>query len=45
MSYNHRKKYVGTPDAIYYNYPHAHHQNRKWGMTLFIQKERFSLLS
>ena len=24
---------VGTPDAIYYNYPNAYHWNRKWSMT------------
>ena len=28
------KKIVGTPWAIYYNYLHTYHYNRKWGMTL-----------
>ena len=39
------KKIVGTPNAIYYNYPYAYHCNRKWGITLINQKQRFSLLS
>ena len=34
------KKIVGTPNAIYYNFPHAHHcSSRKWGMTLFNRKQ------
>ena len=36
------KYIVGTPDAIYYNYPHAHHCNRKLDMTLFNRKQRGS---
>ena len=36
------EKIDGTPDAIYYNYPHANHRSRKWGMTLFNRKERGS---
>ena len=39
MNYNHGK-IVGTPDAIYYNYPHAHHWSRKWGTKLFNRKQR-----
>ena len=27
-SYDHGKKMDGTPDAIYYNYPYAYHQNK-----------------
>ena len=34
------KKVVGTPNAIYYNYPHVHHWNRKWSMTLFNIESR-----
>ena len=26
-------KIVGKPDTMYYNYPHAYHWNRNWGMT------------
>ena len=33
------EKIVGTPDAIYYNYPHAHQCSRKWGMTFFNRKQ------
>ena len=35
MSYNHEKKTVGTPDAIYYNYPHGIRKHIK-----YVQKKK-----
>ena len=43
--YNHGEKKTGTPDTIYYNYSHAYHRDRKWGIGWFNRKQRFLLSS